>query len=216
MKTRTINFTLAIISGLALLLHTGIAKADDVSIDIKGLIDSGSLNAQTAIVKTLTRDDTLEVNIDSRGGFVPEGLKLCEAIVHSPAKLVTVNINNQAASAAAEIALCSDKINMTDNAQFMMHLGDITYDSGKKVYLSKYMDITQLDTVDRAYLTRDITFIEYALTNIGVDHKHVDMALSTPDGLAIQGWRFKKINPTGTGLRKDNGYIRLYRTLTLD
>lgn len=60
------------------------------------------------------------VNINSLGGDVNEGISIHDLLKETKAKIIT-NIKGFTASAATIIAMAGDKINMSDNALFLIH-----------------------------------------------------------------------------------------------
>ncbi len=66
------------------------------------------------------RADTIHVRINSNGGSVDEGLSLVSAILSARA-YIHVHIDGIAASMAAVIAMCGDKVEMQDFAKLMIH-----------------------------------------------------------------------------------------------
>ena len=66
------------------------------------------------------RADTIHVRINSNGGSVEQGLSLVSAILSAHA-YIHVHIDGIAASMAAVIAMCGDKVEMQDFAKLMIH-----------------------------------------------------------------------------------------------
>lgn len=214
MNTRIINFSLGVVCLLAALFMPNGAKAEDKVLEIRGYIDTHTLDKKVFLIQNMTEEDNLTLVIDSPGGRVDSGIALCKAITESKVNRVVAYIPKNAASTAAEIASCTDTIVMEPKARIMFHLGSITDESTHKVItLTKYTDLSSLPAYERAYVEDNIRFNSYVLSHLGVDQKHIDIALSSENGLEIEGWKFKQIHPSMNGLRKDPVYKKLYMKL---
>jgi ATP-dependent protease ClpP protease subunit len=67
-----------------------------------------------------TKGDTIFVNIDSFGGEVYTGFAIYDALVASPAKVITTNIGS-AMSIAATILMAGDEVRAMENSLTMVH-----------------------------------------------------------------------------------------------
>jgi len=76
--------------------------------------------------------DTLKIRINSYGGDKSQGLSIVAAMLASQAEVVTV-VDGVAASMAAVIAVCGDKVLINDFGQLMIHDPYYVDDAGNKV-----------------------------------------------------------------------------------
>ncbi len=67
-----------------------------------------------------TKGDTIFVNIDSFGGEVYTGFAIYDALVASPAKVITTNMGS-AMSIAATILMAGDEVRAMENSLIMVH-----------------------------------------------------------------------------------------------
>lgn len=83
---------------------------------------AGMICAQgfASALKAMGDISQIDVRINSPGGAVFEGMAIYNTLANHPAN-VTVHIDGLAASIATIIAMAGDKINMAENAMFMIH-----------------------------------------------------------------------------------------------
>ena len=87
----------------------------------EGLFYSGvSARYVRAFLSEHKNAETIEVNINSKGGSVTEGFAIHEALVKHPARIVT-RVSGVAASMASIVAMAGDEIVMGRNAFLMVH-----------------------------------------------------------------------------------------------
>lgn len=87
--------------------------------------------------------DTIHIHINSNGGSVDQGLSVVSAILSARA-FIHVHVNGIAASMAAVIAVCGDKVSMQDYAKLMIH---DPFLSGKGSNKLSPKDIKALDSI---------------------------------------------------------------------
>lgn len=91
--------------------------------------------------------DTIIIRINSDGGNVTQGLSIVSEMVASPAEIIT-QIDGIAASMAAVIAICGDKVTMNDFAQIMIHEPYFVDNEGQRI------DNAQLSAKDKRSIDR--------------------------------------------------------------
>ncbi len=102
----------------------------------------------TVTARELVRDlaaidaDEITVRINSVGGSVPDGIAIYNALKRHPATIITAN-EGMALSIASLIMMAGDRVEMAENAMYMMH-APWTYASGNSVQLREMADY--LDT----------------------------------------------------------------------
>lgn len=114
-------------------------------------IDSDLLKYIYEAFETLKTDDdkTVEIDITSYGGDIFAGVAICEKIREFQAKGYTFTsyIYGIAASAAADIALCCDRLEMAESSSIMVHSAYRL--DGKKDRGLEIANAFQLETIQR-------------------------------------------------------------------
>jgi ATP-dependent protease ClpP protease subunit len=113
-------------------LHIYSKHSDSTTIDIDGEIGGVGYDGEdytfntTEAVKRKLREisdisaSVIEVNINSPGGFVNDGLAIHDALAQHSAKIIT-NVYGMTASAATIIAQAGDQRRMSENALYLIH-----------------------------------------------------------------------------------------------
>lgn len=99
--------------------------------------------------------DEVILNIDSPGGYVDIAWAIHDYL-RTIDKPITAKINGMCASAATIIALAADKIEMTQNSKFMIHL-PWTYTAGNSDELSEVVENLKVEENKIARLYADVT-----------------------------------------------------------
>jgi ATP-dependent protease ClpP protease subunit len=101
----------------------GVANAPngDMQVLLYDVIGSNGVSAEALVsaIKT-TKAATIRVNLNTVGGSVFDGVAIYNALVDSPARVIT-KVDGVAASIGSVIALAGDEVRMADNAMMMIH-----------------------------------------------------------------------------------------------
>lgn len=190
-------------------------RADVKVINIYGEIKVGTLAKQIQVVTEADGDDTIIMNINSGGGRVSEAAKLVRALYFSKARLVIANIQQQASSAAFDIAAFSDRILVANISLSVLHLGSFEFANGKRIDLTTGMDTSRLYPADKLYLKAVIIFMK-ELTSKFMPSVDADKFLATSN-TGFLGKDFVKKNPSMRGWRHDKVlFTKLMLTTALD
>ena len=99
-----------------------IAESKEVEVMIYDEIGMYGVDAKSFIdeIKTIPKDTSVLLRINSPGGSVIDGLAIYDAVNRLPQK-VTSRIEGIAASMASVVALAADEVIMSENSLYMIH-----------------------------------------------------------------------------------------------
>ena len=124
------------------------------------------------------------VNINSLGGDVIDGLSIHDQLKDHKAKII-VNVKGFTASAATIIAMAGDKINMSDNALFLIHKA-WTWGAGNAIEMEKI--VADLKTIDNVIMN-----IYAKRTGKGIDKIEELMNENNGNGIWINAKKAKEL-----------------------
>ncbi len=148
------------------------AHADTINTHIWNQINNHSMQPVIRALNRATPQDDVIIDIDSGGGDVSASWKVITAIHNTNAHAVISRITDFAASAAADIAMESDRIQIAPKAILMFHLGSI----GKTTLTGDMVTSPPAETPE---------FAEYVRWMIGYMHHYDDKTLSSKDWKVI-------------------------------
>lgn len=203
---------LVIVAAILLYGYSSTGYAADININVLGFIKPNSLTTQINAVRKATAADTVYIHIRSEGGRVSEAQALCVAIHDSKASQIISVITDYANSSGAEIATCTDKIMLSDDATILWHLGTILAQGKEPAKdLTLGMKLNTLTHNEELYMIQGVEILKYELKKMGISKTDIYTALHEKRGLTLTGSSFRIANPEMLGLRKDAelyGYAR--------